>query len=71
MIFTTEINLVTAKIKKIFKNNIDAIICNAGGDIPGESITAFGNKSKKNDYMILQLNSIKYIKEILILRSIY
>ena len=52
LIFTNEIKLITTKIKKIFKNKIDAIICNAGGDIPGESITAFGNKSKTNDYMI-------------------
>ena len=52
LIFTKDIDLVTIKIKKIFKNKIDAIICNAGGDIPGESIKAFGNKSKINDYMI-------------------
>ncbi len=37
-----------------FKNKIDAIICNAGGDVPGTSINAYADKPKINDYMINQ-----------------
>lgn len=43
---------ILKKIKIIFKNKIDTVICNAGGDIPGNKSNAFGNKAKINDYMI-------------------
>ena len=43
---------ILKKIKIIFKDKIDTVICNAGGDIPGNSSNAFGNKAKINDYMI-------------------
>jgi len=37
---------------KWFDNDIDIVICNAGGDIPGKSITGYADKAKINDYMI-------------------
>lgn len=47
-----DVNNLFDKIKTIFKNKIDCIICNAGGDIPGNNNNAYGNKPKQNDYMI-------------------
>ena len=47
-----DVRLIFNNIKSIFKNKIDSVICNAGGDIPGNNINAFANKPKKNDYMI-------------------
>jgi len=37
---------------KWFENNIDVVICNAGGDIPGKLKNAFGKKLKINNYLI-------------------
>ncbi|MAV58563.1 MAG: hypothetical protein CMG07_01250 [Candidatus Marinimicrobia bacterium] len=56
----TDVVNILKKIKKIFNDKIDTVICNAGGDIPGNKLNAFGNKSKKNDYMIStkQFNNI-------------
>ena len=47
-----QLNAIINNIKSLFQNKIDAVICNAGGDIPGNSVNAFANKAKINDYMI-------------------
>ena len=47
-----DIKKVIKEIKLTFKNKIDAVICNAGGDIPGNAINAYAAKPKINNYMI-------------------
>ncbi len=45
-------NKITKSALKWFKNDIDVIICNAGGDIPGKSLDGYSDKAKINDYMV-------------------
>ena len=47
-----DLDIIISKTKSFFKSKLDAIICNAGGDIPGKSLSGYADQAKINDYMI-------------------